>query len=103
MLRLVLYHGFTKHLFESDPSFGAETLFYQVFSLTNVPPEDITLYGVGTGPLTLATAAGTVLDLHDGLELAMMEPFETLTDERAGVMGGVIAWLLPSLRPLPLL
>lgn len=91
MVHLILYYGFNRLEVEYDPEDDADTLFYQLFSLTNVAPEAQVLFGViPAGPVTLASVTGTVLTVNDGQEIGMLEPVENLTD---GVDGTFEAWI----------
>ena len=78
MVRLVLYHGFNQHNFEYDPSDGLETLFFQVFSLTNVAPEEQRLVGIEAGPVSL-TASPPAAVFRDDMVISLLEPMKPMT------------------------
>jgi hypothetical protein len=84
MVNLCLYYGFQRHEIEADPDDGLETLFYQVFSLTNVAPEDQALFGLEPGPLTLTGAAFSAATFAEGQVIALMEPVPDLVHHTAG-------------------
>lgn len=74
MPRLTLYYGFERLELDVDVEDGVETLFYQIFSVTNVSPEAQVLFGLVPGPFTLSDAASAVVTIVDGQEIAMLEP-----------------------------
>jgi hypothetical protein len=85
MVKLTLYYGFQRHELEADPEDGLETLFYQVFSLTNVAPEDQAFFGLQPGPLTLETAASSTATFAEGHVIALMEPMPDLVPHASGM------------------
>ncbi len=78
MVRLTLFYGFQRFNIDFDPDDGLETLLFQVFSVTNVPPEQLRLFGLGSGPASLSTVPSD-LAFSDGMFISMIEPMLPLT------------------------
>lgn len=81
MPRVTLFYGEKQYELEVDEENGLETFFFQVFSVTNVEPESLRLFGLGADPLTLATAGSVPFTLTDGQAVALLEPEPTLTGD----------------------
>lgn len=98
MVRLVLYHGFNQHEIEYDPSDGLETLFFQVFSLTNVAPEVQRLFGIEAGPISLAALPPDAV-IRDGMAIALLEPMISLTVGACAALPRLSSVCVQKLRP----
>ena len=77
MTSINLFHAGCRHAVPVEPGTDAETLLLQVFSLTNVPPEQQRLFGLlPSGEPVTAVNAPTLppLTLSAGQEVALLVP-----------------------------